>query len=464
MFSTAGFRATIVGILLTSAASALAQATPPEATLFRIFLVDGSTLVSYGEYARVADRVVLSLPLGGTPASPHLQLLSIPSSSVDWDRTDAYADAARAARFAATRGPDEYALLQQAVSRALSDIAVTPSADRKLSMAMEARQNVTRWVAEHFGYRAKDVAQLASLFDGVIGDLRAATGAKNTNFALVANMAAPPDVPLMNAPDLQESTEQAFKAAQLTTDPSERTSLLRAIADSLSGAGDGDDAAWIAPFKARVSTALVTEERINKSYATLTTSLVGEADRYARSANVKAVLSVQERALHEDERLGHLRPQEMAALMASLDVKLDGARRLRLARDQWAARLEILQEFETAVAGPAAMLRACRSRLEAIRQLETTPRRNLIWLEGQTSIVTRLLAEIKAPIGGENALGLLSSATQLASRAVASRQQAVSSGDMHPAWEAASAAAGALMLIDRASEELQRLIKVPEPK
>jgi hypothetical protein len=47
---------------------------------------------------------------------------------------------------------------------------------------------------------------------------------------------------------------------------------------------------------------------------------------------------------------------------------------------------------------------------------------------------------------------------------VASRQQAVSTGEMQPAWEAASAAAGALMMIDRASDELRQLTKPPEPK
>ena len=102
-------------------------------------------------------------------------------------------------------------------------------------MAVEARQNVTRWAAEHFAYRAKDVAQLASLFDDVIAEVRAASGARNTSLALVAGIAAPPDVPLMNAPDLQESAEAGLRAAALTTDPSDRTSLLRAINDSLTG-------------------------------------------------------------------------------------------------------------------------------------------------------------------------------------------------------------------------------------
>ena len=115
MFSTALHRAALAGVLVASGVVARAQS--PRRRKPRCIACSSptaSTLVSYGEFARVADRVVLSLPLGGTPAAPRLQLLSIPATSVDWDRTDAYAEAARAARFAATRGPDQYALLQQA--------------------------------------------------------------------------------------------------------------------------------------------------------------------------------------------------------------------------------------------------------------------------------------------------------------------------------------------------------------
>jgi hypothetical protein len=458
MFSTARWRAAFAALIVASGAVLGAQTPSTDATLFRVFLNDGSTLVSYGEFARVADRVVLSLPLGGTPAAPKLQLLSIPSTSVDWERTDAYAESARAAKFSATRGPEEFALLGQAVMRALSDLAVTTDRDRKMAMAIEARQSVTRWAAEHYAYRSKDVAQLASLFDDVIAEVRAA-GGRSGDFALVANITPPPEVPLMTAPDLKESAEQAFHAATLTPDATERMSLLRAISDSLSG--PGNDADWILPYKARVLSAVAAEERIDRNYFTLTTDTLRAADRYVKAANVTAVQALQQRVLTEDERLGRQRPREMAALLASLDSRLDSARRLRLARDQWTARVEVLQEFQRALAEPAAMLRACRARLEAIRQLDTTPRRNLIWLEGQTSIVTRMLADVKPPAGGETVHGLFTTAAQLASRAVAERQQAVSSGEMKTAWEAASAAAGALMLIDRALDELQRLTTVP---
>ena len=38
-------------------------------TLFHVFLRDGSTVVSYGEYARVGDRLVFSMPLGAVDAN-----------------------------------------------------------------------------------------------------------------------------------------------------------------------------------------------------------------------------------------------------------------------------------------------------------------------------------------------------------------------------------------------------------
>src|SRR5690242_10816563 len=127
MFSTGPFRRACAVALVVVPAVAFAQSSPSsaanDATLFRVFLRDGSTLVSYGEYARVADRVVLALPLGGgTASAPDLEMLSIPADTVDWDKTDAYADSARAARYAATLGPNDFALLNDAVSIALNDI------------------------------------------------------------------------------------------------------------------------------------------------------------------------------------------------------------------------------------------------------------------------------------------------------------------------------------------------------
>ena len=189
MFSTGWFRYTAFTVLTLVPASVAAQGTA-DVTLLRVFLRDGSTLVSYGEFARVADRVVVTLPLGTTESKPDLEVLSIPADTVDWDKTDAYADSARAARYAATLGPNDFALLNESVSVALNDIGLTADPARKIAMATEARQNVTRWAAEHYGYRAQDVSRLATLFDDVITETRRANGEPNAEMSLVASLAA----------------------------------------------------------------------------------------------------------------------------------------------------------------------------------------------------------------------------------------------------------------------------------
>ena len=45
------------------------EAPAADAVLYRVFLKDGGVLVSYGEFANVADKVVLSMPIGGTDLS-----------------------------------------------------------------------------------------------------------------------------------------------------------------------------------------------------------------------------------------------------------------------------------------------------------------------------------------------------------------------------------------------------------
>ena len=106
MFSTA---APYADFSCSSSCSRCAVDVHPRASrqrrLFPHFLNDGTTLVSYGEFARVARRVVFSVPLGEC-AEPRLQLLSIP----DARRLGAYgpyAAAVRARHYADTRGEQD---------------------------------------------------------------------------------------------------------------------------------------------------------------------------------------------------------------------------------------------------------------------------------------------------------------------------------------------------------------------
>ena len=456
MFSTARFRLFACASLLTICALPARAQAPAEATLYRVFLRDGSTIVSYGEFARVGDRVVVTLPLGGSPASPDLQLISVPADAVDWDKTDAYVDSARAARYAQTRGPDDFALLNEAVTRALNDIAVTADPQRKIAMAAEARQNVMKWAAEHYGYRAPDVGRLAGMFDAVIADTR---GTPNYDLTLVAGIAEPPSVPMLPPPSEQESVEEAVRAATLAPDATERTSLLRAIQKTLSTLDSS--AAWVAPLRTRVGAALALEERTDRTYTLLIHGTLRQADRYARAANVGGVERTVRRVLREDDRLGQRRPNEMASALAALDAKLDAARRLRLARDAYAARAEVLRAYRRDIADPLYVMRTSRTALDDIRRLAGPSRLALAHLSQRTTAALKRLSAAQVPAEASVANDLLKNAITLASRAAAGRLQAIASGSMPQAWQASSAAAGALLLFERASEALRQLTPSP---
>src|SRR5262252_7587420 len=91
-------------------ASARPAAAADEATLVRVFLKDGQSLVSYGEPARVNDRVVFSMPMTTTP-DPPLHLMDVPLDRVDWERTTRYATAARAQHYVQYQAALDYAAL-----------------------------------------------------------------------------------------------------------------------------------------------------------------------------------------------------------------------------------------------------------------------------------------------------------------------------------------------------------------
>src|SRR5512136_2955799 len=78
---------------------------------YRIFLTDGTPLLSFGEFARANGRVVFTVPIGPASNPDALQVVSLPDSAVDWERTDRYTDAVRHHQYATTRGEEDYAAL-----------------------------------------------------------------------------------------------------------------------------------------------------------------------------------------------------------------------------------------------------------------------------------------------------------------------------------------------------------------
>jgi hypothetical protein len=436
--------------LLADPATARAAAA---SDLYRLFLLDGSTLVSYGEFARVGDRVVLSIPIGALNDTPDLQLVSIPQSTVDWERTDRYADAVRARRYGETRGEADFAMLGARVVEALNLISLTDDPARRLAMAQEARQNLVRWPVANFGYRAQDVAQLTGMLDDVISDLRVAAG-ETTRVSLVANT-IPVVEPMIAPPDLRETMEQALSVAAMTPEPAERISLLRAIGAALQGVKRRDS--WAAALSARAASALAGELRIEKAYSTLSSSTLNAATARAARGDLRGVQDLVQGVLEADDRLGRKRPQNTTALLATLEWRLAEAARVRLAQDAWTARLNVLRTYRQAIQYSVQALRDSTKWLLEIRERQGPSPVMLPRMEQRLTMARQMLDGISPPAELDAAHGLFRAAFQMASRAASARRNAVSSNNTTLAWDAASAAAGALMLLDRASEELDRL-------
>jgi hypothetical protein len=403
--------------------------------------------------------VVFSIPVGDAAAPANLQLVSISETVVDWDQTDRYAEAVHAKRYGDTRGEEDFALLTGRVVEALNIVALTPDPVRRLAMAQEARRNLMQWPAQNFGYRAAEVAQLSSMFDEVIAELRVAAGQPEFDLSLVATTTPAPPVELLPTPGLRESVEQAFNVVPLASDASERESLLRAIAVALEEPAQREE--WAEAFRGRASAALAVELRTDKSYRDLASAAIATANARAARADVRGLQAIVQQVLRGDDGLGRQRPQEMAALLAFLDVRLDDSRRLRLARDAWTLRLAAFETYKRAVAPAIDYLRRSKSWLEDVRQLAGPAPKWFDFFEQRVVMGRQALERIVPPAELESVHGLFGAAFQMARRAAATRRTAVSSKDMKLAWDASSAAAGALMLLDRANQEFDRITSPP---
>ncbi|HSC25992.1 MAG TPA: hypothetical protein VLD67_01885 [Vicinamibacterales bacterium] len=454
----AGFRPVRLAAIVMFALM-FASPASGEAVLYRIFLHDGSTLVSYGDFARVAGRVVFSIPLSGLDAeTPRLELVSIAESSVDWEKTDSYAEAARARRYAESRGEADFSRLSSEVALALNQIALTEDPARRVKIAEAARAKLAEWPSRNYQYRAHDVSQLSSLLDEVISELRVAAGMGRFELSFVAATSPPPPVALMRPPSLRESIEQALSVARITPEATERISLLEGVIEVLEpSAGE----TWADALHARASADLIVERKTERDYGDLAARTLVAAEDRLRRADVKGIQSLIKSVLRADDRLGRRRPQATAALLSTLDSRLDQARRFRLARDAWAARQDTLRAYRRRIRSATDRFQKSAELLQDIRQLAGPSPELLERLAESVAAGSRDLLRVYPTPDLKAVHTMFISAFQMAGHAVVARRTALTSTDMDLAWQASSAAAGALLMFERANEELQRLATPP---
>jgi hypothetical protein len=381
---------------------------------------------------------------------------------VDWDRTDRYVRAMRARRYAETNGERDFESLSVAVARALNEVALTKDPARRLALATDVRRVLAAWPGAHYGYRASDVVQLSSLMDDAVAELRAAAGQSRYELDLVAMAkAVPPDEPALPPPTLRESIEQVFSVATMTSDPTERVALLQSILGEVNRVRQEAPQPWVVLLKSKAALELSTELKMEKRYGDLVKRTIASADERTRRADVGGIEGLVKAVLKSDDKLGRRRPQVTASLLATLDGRLDAARRLRLARDAWVIRARTMSDYERRIRASIDRLRRATGSLEQIRQLSGPSPDALRPLAERITDVWRDLKMIRPPAEAAPVHDLLLSACQMAIRAASARQMAISGSNMSTAWEASSAAAGALMLVERAQEELRSLSAPP---
>jgi hypothetical protein len=306
---------------------------------------------------------------------------------------------------------------------------------------------------------------MLGLLDEAISGLRVAAGESSFAIDLVAT--TPPSeprdrMPLLRAPSAVEAITHAIAAAKATDIPIDRVSILRGVVVALDDPRNALSAAWARPTRRWALRTIAEEGRLEKTYGALTSTTLKRALDAAGRADVRAVERVLATVVRRDAELGRKRPEEINALLAQIRVQLDAARRLRLARDRWYERASSYRAYKTGIAPIVnAMTRAQRS-LDDIKRLAGSDAAVLVGLRDRLATHADALNVLAVPDELKPAHALLMSAVKLAEMAVKTRRQAAASGELQLAWDASSAAAGSMMLLNKAKEVMEAAVRLPE--
>jgi hypothetical protein len=448
----------VLAILVCLAGISRPASAESEVTLFRLYMLDGSVLTSYGEFARVDDKVVFSMPVGGRPEEPRIQVTSVHAALVDWPRTDKYSASARFQRYAETRGEEDFRILSNEVAVALNDIALSPNRQQALALAESVRRTVADWPRMHYGYRQNDIREILSVLDQAISTLRAAAGATRFELSLVAMADSPELEPVATMPNARQQLDEIFYVAAKTRGAEKVALLQSGLALLAEAGGTMSDASTL---KRTAEKQIRQEFATDRKYASLTQKVVTQAKTYAARAGINDIERLMERIPKEDAKLGGQRPDIVQALNTAVQSQLFAARRLRLQRDQWLLRQSAYREYQRSVGSSLLLLVKNQNSLEAIRTLEGPPPARLLALRQQLSGGAARLERLRTPDYLRSTHELLVGAWRFAENATRARYEAIEKANAASAWEASSAAAGALMMLGRAQAEIRSLLEPP---
>lgn len=459
------YRVTAVLCLTVLLPSLASGQSPTSRVLFRVFLSDGRVLSSYGEWARIDDRVIFSMPTQLTREPLELHLVTIPAQRVDWPRTESYAESVRAAAYAASRGDADFVAFSSELAKVLNDVAKIQDPAARLATAERARQKLADWPASHYGYRVGEVRDALAVLDEVIAQLRVSMGITRFDLALSANapLVAPPPPPLPPPSDA-ELVEQFVAAASIADSPVERIGLLQTVMRLLDRALGLLPTEWASRMRGTVSGDLNREQKIEKAYDDLRNDTLAEASKLAARGRMSDLERLRDKVKDEDKRLGGQRAGDIASLLATIDLQTASVIQNRDTRKQWEKRAPVFRRYRRSTNGAFKVFGDAVAALEQVKTMSGPSITTLDALNKRLSSAARGFRKVVAPDELAAGHALIASAWELADSAFRLRLEAVSANSVDVAQRASSAAAGALMLYQRARADQLTLMEPPALK
>jgi hypothetical protein len=446
-----------------------AQAAAPRAdrsrVLFRVFLVDGRVLSSYGEWSKVDDRVILSMPTQLTRDPVELHLVTIPARQVDWPRTEQYAESVRAAAYASSRGDADFSAFSGEVAKVLNDVAKIKDPAARLETAERARQKLADWPAQHYGYRNTEVRDALGVLDEVIAQMRVSAGMTRFDLSLSKNAPLPePPPPPLPPPTDAELAEQFVAAASLTETPAERISLLQTVMRLIDRAIGMLPAEWATRMRTTVGGDLEREKKTEQAYQELRTRTLEEAAHLASKGRSGDLEKLRDKVRAEDQRLGGQRAGEISALLETIDLEAASAIEYREAKREYDKRAPVFRKYRRSTNAAFKVFKDATSALEQVRAMNGPPANAIEPLTKRLARANKSFRKVDAPDELASNHAVIASAWELADNAFRLRLQAVASNSIDVAQRASSAAAGALMLYQRARAEQLSAMEPPAAK
>jgi hypothetical protein len=203
------------------------------------------------------------------------------------------------------------------------------------------------------------------------------------------------------------------------------------------------------------------ELETDRQYQILTARILKLAAARANAADVRGMERLRADVEAGDRALGSKRPDSVGSLLAAVEEQLNAARTLRLAHDRWALRQGDFRAYGNQMTAPLARFDRLKTLLDDIKTLVGSSPFALSAIQRGAAQATGTLSKIAPPEEFRAVHALFLSAAHLADTAAKVRMEATLTGDLRRAWDASSAAAGALMLEAQARSQFRSLFQGP---